>query len=236
MKGRQGQTGLPKVGDHELIEATNLIIHFAESGALSSKIAELEKDLDGKNANEVADVLSNYDLSENLLRAGFVARRHLGQINDLIHGSAISLVLETILEPGERIVRPPSLAAGNDLSRPYDLETDRRVAEFKLARWKGRDSARQRELVKDFAHLARAEPGKQPELFVLGPRPVRYLRKTTSSIRSQLQGNKNALTRFEEDFGDADISVSCFAKEQGAHVRIIDLEQLIPDLFSEKLD
>ena len=43
-----------------------------------------------------------------------------------------------MLEPGERLANRPSLAAGNDPSRTFDLETDRRVAEFKLAIWNGR--------------------------------------------------------------------------------------------------
>lgn len=78
-----------------------------------------------------------------LLSAAITVRRDLGRISDLIHAAAIVLVLPQVLEDGEQIINRPSLAAGNDPSRPYDLETNRRVAEFKLSRWAGTDATEQ---------------------------------------------------------------------------------------------
>lgn len=70
-------------------------------------------------------------MSEELLRSAFYARAEFGRINDLIHAAAIALALPHLLATGE-VLKRPSLAAGNDPSRPFDVETDRRVAEFNL--------------------------------------------------------------------------------------------------------
>lgn len=219
--------------DLELTQAIRYIADFAASGLLSTKIGNLEKDMDGKNSTQLPHILKEYGVSEKVLHAGFVARRELGQINDLIHALSISLVLETILETEEIIERAPSLAAGNDPGRPYDLETDLRVAEFKLARWKGSDSSRQRDAVKDFVHLAADQSGRRAELYVLGPLPAHFLRTTSRSIESQLRSSKASLDRFEGLFGDAEVPVSSFVLGPGSHVDVIDLETLIPNLFGE---
>ncbi len=86
-----------------------------------------------------------------------------------MHALGIALALEEPLEPGEELSRP-SLAAGNDPSRKYDLETDRRLAEFKLGRWDGASNAgRKREVFKDLVGLAAEESDRRAELYVLGP-------------------------------------------------------------------
>ena len=59
-----------------------------------------------------------------LLDAALDVRARLGRINDLIHAAAIVLMLPHILEPGERLVRRPSLAAGNDPTRPFRLRDE----------------------------------------------------------------------------------------------------------------
>jgi hypothetical protein len=66
--------------------------------------------------------------------AALTGRESLGRLNDLIHAAGIVVALPHLLEDGEEIAVRPSLAVGNDPSRPFHLETDRRVAEFKLAR------------------------------------------------------------------------------------------------------
>jgi hypothetical protein len=88
--------------------------------------------------------------------------------------------LVELLEPDETL-RRPSLAAGNDPSRPYDVETDQRIAEFKLAQWGGNDAMRKRHVFKDLVHLAADSSGRRPELYVLGQQPRRFLSETRSS-------------------------------------------------------
>ena len=107
-----------------------------------------------------------------LLAAALTVRSQVGRLNDVIHACTIALALPHILEPGEQIAVRPSLGAGNDASRPFDLETDRRVAEFKVAQWKGKDTMRKRTLVSDLVHWSTwpsTTRGAAPSSTWLGP-------------------------------------------------------------------
>jgi hypothetical protein len=111
------------------------------------KIAQLEHDRDGSDARGIPEIPARHGATAAALESGLIARDRLGRINDVIHTLAIAIALPSILEDGE-ILRRPSLAAGNDASRPFDVETDRRIAEFKMSRWDGHDAARTRQLVR----------------------------------------------------------------------------------------
>jgi hypothetical protein len=102
----------------------------------------------------------------------------MGRVNDVIHAAATVVALPQPLQPNE-VLRRPSLATGNDRSRPFDVETDRRIAEFELADWAPRGNAmRQRQAFKDLVNLAADRSGRKAELYVLGPRPIRFLTRT----------------------------------------------------------
>lgn len=94
---------------------------------------------------------------------------------------AITLTLPHILEPGERLMNRPSLAAGNSPAQQYDVESDRRISEFKLAAWSGTEAMRKRGVFHDFVHLAADTSGRWPELYVVGPAPIRFLAGTRST-------------------------------------------------------
>jgi hypothetical protein len=119
--------------DLELEAAAGALAQFIQDEPLTTKIADIERALDGCGGSEVGAIISARGVSPDLLRGALLVRGRLGRINDLIHAAAVSLALPELLEPNE-VLRRPSLAAGNDPSRPYDVETDRRVAEFKFAR------------------------------------------------------------------------------------------------------
>ncbi len=155
--------------DHALEAAAGALARFIQDEPLTAKIADIEHELNGCGRGEVGPIISARGVSPDLLRGALLVRSRLGRINDLINAAAISLALPELLEPNE-VLRRPSLAAGNDPSRPYDVETDRRVAEFKLARWDGHDAMRKRQVFKDLVHLAAADTsGRRAELYVLGP-------------------------------------------------------------------
>jgi len=135
------------------------------------------------------------------------------------------------MEPGEVLYRP-SLAAGNDPSRPFDVETTLRVAEFKLARWDGSDAMRKRQLFKDLVHLAADTSERSAELFVLGELPLRFLRRTRSSAGWALDRFPAARKLFGERFGTLDVPISDFVKGPGSRVKVIDLEERMPALFA----
>jgi hypothetical protein len=134
------------------------------------------------------------------------------------------------LEPDE-VLRRPSLAAGNDPSRPYDVETDRRVAEFKLARWYGHDAMRKRQVFKDLVHLAADTSGRRTELYVLGERPLRFLRETGSSAAWGLDRFPATRQLFTTSFGSLDMPISDFTTGPASRVSLLNLEELLPALF-----
>ena len=149
-----GVTSDPSTAAFDLTRELGALWAFLDGGSLTERIASLECDLNGSEASELPEIYARHGITAAALESSFVARDRLGRINDVIHAFAISIVLPTILEPGEILLKRPSLAAGNDPTRPFDLETDRRVAEFKMSRWDGHDAARMRQLVKDLVHLA----------------------------------------------------------------------------------
>jgi hypothetical protein len=216
--------------DSEFAGALEIVVQFLAAKPLTAGIAELEHALDDCTVDDLEAVLEDHGISLELLLAALVVRSRLGRINDLIHASAITVALPHLLEPGETL-RRPSLAAGNDSSRPYDVESDRRIAEFKLGRWDGADAMRKRQLVKDLVALAADTSGKKAELYVVGERPLRFLTETTSKMSWALDRAPAARALFETRFGNLDIAVPAFVQGNGARVEIIDLEQRLPALF-----
>lgn len=217
-------------GHEDLPSALGVLTRFLAAAPLTSAISDLEYALEGCNQAELEVVLGARGLSPELLTAGLLVRREFGRINDLIHATAIVLSLPHLLAPGETL-RRPSLAAGNDPSRPFDIETDRRVAEFKFSRWDGNDAMRKRHVFKDLVHLAAEESGRAAELYVLGARPVRFLRTTRSSVSWALDRFPTTRALFEQRFGSLDQPIPEFVSGEGARVAIIDLEQRLPTLF-----
>jgi hypothetical protein len=204
---------------------------FLDRAPLRSTVAGLEVALTGCGPTEAAEVAVTHGVTVQLLRSAIAARDAFGKLSDLIHAAAIALALPHILEPGETLVRP-SLAAGNTPERLYDVETDRRVAEFKLARWDGNDGGRQQPTVKDLVRLAADTSGRNAELYLRGTRPIMWLRTTRSTVRQQLRRYRSELTAFETAFGDPNVAISAFVAGPGAHVALIDIEQYVQDLFA----
>jgi hypothetical protein len=217
--------------ERDLEVAVRTLARFISDAPLTTTIAELEHDLDGRRKDEVEAIIRARGFSSDLLRGAMLIRGRLGRINDLIHATAITLALSELMTPGEVLLRP-SLAAGNDPSRPYDVETDRRVAEFKLSRWDGSDAMRKRQVFKDLVHLAADTSGRRAELYVLGTRPLHFLRETRSTAAWGLDRSPATQTLFEERFGRLDVPIRDFTNGPGSHVTILNLEEQLPDLFA----
>jgi hypothetical protein len=204
---------------------------FLAGGRLTGVVADLEHALASSDAAEAGAAVGAADIDGELLAAALLVRRDLGRLNDLIHASAISLALPVILEPGERLSNRPSLAAGNDPSRPFDLETDRRVAEFKLGQWSGTDAMRKRGVFHDLVHLAADTSGRRAELYVVGPAPLRFLRSSRSNAAWALnRGADSTRALFQERFGPLDMPVKEFTAGPAARVRLIDLAEVLPQV------
>jgi hypothetical protein len=109
------------------------------------------------------------------------------------------------------------------MNRPglFDLETDRRVAEF---------DAQARGLP-DLVNLAADTSGRRAELYVAGSQPLRFLRGSRSTAGWALdRGAVSARQLFLERFGNLETTVREFTEGPARHVQIIDLAQLLPEV------
>jgi hypothetical protein len=213
--------------------AAETLLGFLKSGELTKTIARLEYALDGKDGHALGVAASEAGITLDLLIATMAVRAELGRMSDLIHAAGIVLALPHLLEPSERVKGRPSLAAGNDPSRPFDLETDRRVAEFKLSVWlPGSNATRKRQTFKDLVGLALDTSGRRRQLYVLGPQPARFLRGSISTAAWALDRSAESLKkRFVARFGSLDMPVSTFTATHGKAVEVIDLAVKLPHLF-----
>lgn len=219
----------------QLGEAVALLADFLGAEPLTAAIASLERDLAGRPARQVGDLAATRGISPDLMVAALTVRESLGRLNDLIHAAGIVLALPHLLEEGEEISVRPSLAAGNDPRRPFDLETNRRVAEFKLARWRGADAMRKRQTFKDLVMLAADRTSRRAELFVVGPEPGRFLRTSRATAAWALDRTPHARRVFEESFGSLDLSVAQFTAHHAGHVRVTDLCDVLPPMVAAAL-
>ena len=122
--------------DEDLAKAVALIVPLLGApGGLGKRIAALEADLTGLDGVAATSVVASHGLTPETYSASLLVREKLGKLSDLIHATGIALALPHLLEVGE-VLKTPSLAAGNDPGRLYDVETNMRAAEFKFARWR----------------------------------------------------------------------------------------------------
>jgi hypothetical protein len=223
-------------GNHEagtfdrssLREAFAELTEFLAAENLTDRVLRLESQLEGAELETVDDRVRTEGLTDELLTAALLVRKHAGRISDLIHAAMIVRALPRILEPGERIVRRPSLAAGNDPSRKFDLETNLRVAEFKAGQWKGRDAMRKRMLVADLVGLVLERGERRAELYVLGHLPIDFLRGSNSTMEWALgRSSPNLRRAYEQRFGSAALTVSQFTAGPASDVALKDLAEVL---------
>src|SRR2546421_3158046 len=126
------------------------------------RVGQLEAAIAGLDREAIGILLAHETIDDHVLRAALAIKRLAGEVNVLVHALGILLSLSYILEPGE-IVKAVSLGAGTG-GRRFDLESDRRIAEFKFTRWQGHDAVRQNELFADFVGLAESSGSLKRQL------------------------------------------------------------------------
>lgn len=208
------------------VEAFRRLDAFMASNGLTSTLSRLEGALAGAEQAECARICLESGFDEDLVEAALVIRERVGMLDTLIHAAVITQTLPLVLEPGERVLKRPSLGAGNDADRVFDLETNRRVAEFKLSSWKGSDGMRQRGLFADVVGLSLDASGRRRQVFVVGELPVRFLTQSQRNAAKTL--SKAALRLRTPDGLTDDMTVSEFTKS--AEIDVVDLTRLLPGL------
>jgi hypothetical protein len=126
--------------------------------------------------------------------------------------------------------------AGNDPTRPSDVETDRGVAEFKVGIWSamaptsGLSVRLPRPGESGGGHRADTS-GRRPELCV-GTEPVRFLRISRTTARWAL--GRGGLLRGGYSLGDSATWAlrSRNSLQAANHVRIVDFADLLPEIHA----
>ena len=213
-----------------LVEAAALIQQF-EQRSFGLRIASLERELHQADKNGCEALCQNASIGPELWTSALTLKQATGQINVVIHAVGILLSLPYILQEGE-IIQVLSLGAGNT-GKPFDLETNRRVAEFKFIHWKGgSEPVRKNQLFKDFYRLAEFEPSKERYLYVVGDEyPLKFFggKRALSSV---LSGNNKLWAEFQTQYGDRFSTVADYYTYRQARVRIVDLTKLVPHFAS----
>jgi hypothetical protein len=212
----------------ELESAVDAIRVLGTGQDLSRWIARIERRLSEKSRRQASSILDGEGVTDDLLDGALVIKALAGQIDVIVHAVGILRSLPHILEPGERI-ETLSLGAGSSAS-DHDLVTDRRIAEFKFTRWRGRDAARQSNLFVDLFNLVVADTTKRRYLYVVGMgAPLRFL-EGRRSMRSVLSKHAFVASRFRDLSGDAYLTVGDYYASISDRVEIVDLVELIPGL------
>jgi hypothetical protein len=206
---------------------------FAD-GDLTGTLSRIELQLKGATAEDVHIALEGLDATADAYAAAVELKRLVGQINVGIHALGILLCAPRILDPGERI-ESLSLGAGNT-GRQFDLETDRRVAEFKFIHWKGgAEAIRQNSVFKDFFLLAEHQTIKSKFLFLLElDRPLRFLRGKRA-LQSVLKDARLAET-YRDKYGATSGVVRDYFIPRAELVRIESVAHLLPPVFLEAVE
>lgn len=189
---------------------------------LTQTLSSIEQRSSGVTLETTSGLLAEVGADRETLAAAAVVKELAGQINVTIHALGILRCLPHILQPGER-VEYVSLGAGNT-GRPFDLETNLRIAEFKFITWRGGpESIRQNGVFKDYFALAHHETSKSKHLYLMGAEhALKFLHggRAMGSVLSRHVGLKEA---FQARFGDRYSVVSEYFRDHGDAVRIEDV-------------
>ncbi|RWQ81919.1 MAG: hypothetical protein EOS85_14165 [Mesorhizobium sp.] len=173
--------------------------------------------------------LESAGAGREVLGAAAEMKRLAGQVNVTIHALGILLCLPHLLEPGEK-VEYVSLGAGNT-GRQFDLETNRRVAEFKFIRWRGGPEAiRQNSIFKDYFLLADHVTNKRKHLFLLATDHALAFLKGRRALKSVLSRNEKVRSVFAERFGERYRTVGEYFAAHGNAVAIEDVSPWLSEL------
>lgn len=216
----------------DLIESAAIVERFTGSG-LAGRIARLERALEGATLDSIPPEAFTDDPND-VLAAAANLKRVAGQVNVMIHAVGMALCLPRILEPGE-VIESLSLGAGNT-GKSFDLESDRRIAEFKFIRWRGGpEPVRKATLFKDFYKLAEFETSKRKFIYLLGTDHALSFLHGRSSLRTVLR--EHALQRqFFEKYGDQYSVVRDYYLPRAQSVSLVDVSPYVPNLVSENED
>ncbi|MET7305264.1 hypothetical protein [Embleya sp. NPDC005575] len=218
-----GDSGLT---DEDAVEAFRRLDSFLCAHPLTATLANVEAQLAGIDRHDAESIAEAAGFDEDLVDSALVVRERVGMLDALIHAAVITQLVPRILDEGETVTKRPSLGAGNDPERRFDLETTHRVAEFKLSSWKGADGARQRGLFADVVGLSLDDTGRRRQVYVVGALPVAFLKTSRRNALKTL--SKGPLNVRGAPGLTPTTTVAAFTAAAG--IEVIDLTGMLPGL------
>jgi hypothetical protein len=214
----------------DLTEAIAALGRFSGQD-LTRTLSRIELAFEGGTLDGCAAILHEHHAQHDALAAAGLVKRLAGQINVITHALGILLCLPELLQPGEAI-ESVSLGAGNT-GKPFDLETDRRIAEFKFIAWRGGPEAiRQNSIFKDFYGLAEHDSPKSKHLYVLGTQfPLKFL-NGRRALKSVLSKNVGLCEEFRAKYPEYRIVRDYYVPRRD-QVVVEDVSSLLPGLKGE---
>lgn len=202
-------------------EALQAIQAF-QGDSLTGSLAQIETAIVGLNVDQLETFCEARNINHSFMASAGSIKKVAGQINVIIHAAGILCSLPHILVPGE-VVESVSLGAGNT-GRHFDLQTNRRVAEYKFIDWQGGpESIRQNALFKDFFELAEFETTKMKCLYVVGATvPMRFF-SGGRALTSVLSRFPAILERLQTKYGPEIRQVRDYYQLKKDDVEIVDV-------------
>ncbi len=215
-------------------QALQSLYLFSTNEGLTDRVADIEYRLANANKNDVVSFLSKEKINAAILGSALKIKKISSQINIIIHSLGILTALPYILGPQEKIVAL-SLGAGNTGKR-YDLETNKRIAEFKFIAWQGGpESIRQNSLFVDLFNLSEDPTPKKKYVYVIDKKiPIKFL-KGKRDIKSVLSKNQTAHDKFFSKYGNKFLRVFEYYDHVKDEVAIVELGDISPVFSKEKL-
>jgi hypothetical protein len=162
---------------------------------LASTVAELKCNFEKLGRDQLAGQMSAAGIDITLLRSASVVKRAAKQIDVVVHALGILVLLPTIIDQDET-VESFSLGAGSSQTKRFDLETNRRIAEFTFIEWQGNDNTRLQKIFKDFYRLAEFETPKSKELWLIDDTSVQKYFHSRASVRSATHKHRDVWEAF----------------------------------------
>lgn len=206
-------------------EALRAIEEF-QGESLTENLAAIESAIVGLSVDGIRDLCNDRRIDHGFIASATSIKKVAGQINVIIHAAGILCSLPHILEPGE-VIESVSLGAGNT-GRQFDLETNRRVAEYKFIDWQGGpESIRQNSLFKDFYMLAESQTTKSKYIYVVGTSvPLAFL-QGGRALTSVLSRYPAILEEILAKYGPTVTRVRDYYEIKKSDIRICDVSPYI---------
>ena len=197
-----------------------------KGASFADTVAQIERTFIGAEKSTISPRLTQNSINWHLFSAALLLKRNASQIDEIIHSTGILLLLPSVLHQDER-VNSLSLAAGNT-GKGFDLETDKRIAEFTFIQWQGgSETIRQNKIFKDFYFLAEKETPKIRELYVMGTmHPLKFFNGGRGIIPI-LKGNAKLGNDFTERYGTKFKKVRDYYAMKKHLVQIKDIRPLL---------